>query len=407
MRNRIKLMRITIPVILAACFLNFMFLSPNGLRYKGLGPIVQFQVDPNFAGVGLQANDAVNTIRKAAMQWFSTGESPLAFSFKGNQTGKSPTSFDSIECNTNPTEILADNPVFSQDSADPDCSAESCTFVWSCAGFTNPRAISIQFNTHDFSFTPVQSSNNRINLEAIALHAFGHAAGLSHCQVGETEAQCDAHNVNGQTNPENESVMYGFPESIATLSQDDVSGLQALYGIQKIPFPESSSTTSYRLSAREAQDVINYQENLALPPSGDWWRTPNNLNQRAADLITAYHAVRRTPESLNEEIDNWAEERPAPPPPTSGEIALILDQKRQIMEQYYSKVQGSVPNFTETELAGVRSHTGSALFSHMLLKPYLDAKAGQSIGIVNRNFELMQSLRKAVIDEQVKRGIYE
>jgi hypothetical protein len=409
MRIKIKIyiQRITILTIGATVFLNFMFLSDNRLKHQGLGPIVQFQVNSNFAGLGLQNNVALTTIQKAAMQWFSAGESTFAFSLKGKQTGNSPTSFDSIECSANAAQILPDNPVFSQDNADADCSSESCTFVWSCDGFKNPRAVSIQFNTHDFSFQSANSVDNRINLEAIALHSFGHAAGLSHCQIGETPTQCEAQTINGQTNPGIESVMSSIPEAKLRLSTDDIAGLQALYGVQKIPFPESSTITSYGLSVRETQDVITYQQNLALPPAGEGWRSPANLRERAADLVIVYRAVRRTPESLDAEADNWAEERTAPPPPTNAEIDLILTQKGQVMEQYYAVVLDSIPTFIDSDLEGVRSHTSSALFSHAILKPYLDLQAGECIGIVNRNFELMLSLRKAVIDEQVKRGIYE
>lgn len=310
-------------VLMVATFpllLNFMFL-PEMIRYPGPGPILRFQINP--ASWGIEDDDAVLALLAAAGGWFLEGKSNFVFSYKGVTDQKSPPGFETVICDENRL-VTSPMPVYAQDSIDPDCTAESCTFIWTCAGQAAPHGMAVQVN----SIHALDMGNNAI-LKLIALHAFGHAAGLDHCLPGELPERCLSRLTGSQSVPDSGSVMYPFPSGQNHLSDDDRAGLQGLYGILEIPIPNPVGGLSYGLSLEEVQALMDFQEGMdAMAAPAVSWRSPQSLREMASSFATVMASRRKTNDEINREIDAWAEEAPPPPEPTSAEIEARIAKKK-------------------------------------------------------------------------------
>ncbi len=227
-------------LLLVLCTINWMYLSPDKIKWGNAFnefPIVKYKVNPEM--IGFNTGDAlsiIDNIRKASDFWsFQSGDAHFQFSYSGTTTN-TPLSYQDVNCTEEAKVNLRnkDNLVFANNGVDNDCTAQACTYLWTCNGTNEILHFDTEINTTDFEWDTGTNHKKSFNLATVLANQFGKIIGLDHCSAGLTEDLCSIEAISrGTSNPDNNSLVYKFvePEVIRnTLSLDDKAGLQALYG---------------------------------------------------------------------------------------------------------------------------------------------------------------------------------
>ncbi len=249
-RRIITMCGAALALMCAVSTVAFMFYTEPAIRWTGQ-PVLRYQVNPDFPGLAVGSGPdrltVLSTIQEAAAGWFAQGGSPVALSFAGATERTGPAGPPWVECpgvgqQVKPLVVVA------TEEDDPDCTGDTCVFVWTCGLDSEIVHADIQINAHS---TALAVGGNTPLLPRM-LHAFGHALGLDHCSPGETTLECARRQGPGQGGVPAEAAMSAFPGA-QQLAADDRDGLRTLYGELDLPFP---TTGPYRLSAADVESII-------------------------------------------------------------------------------------------------------------------------------------------------------
>ena len=293
-----KYLKLFIQLTLVILFtMNWMYLSESKSKWGGLNPVVGFFVNPYLAGFKSSRNQPLilKEFLDASGEWFQKGGYKFSYKFWGATLDK-PTGYDAINCSGEVNTPQGESVFFAESNPDPDCTASSCVFVWSCNG-TIVHA-DVQLNNSDFSWNHIGSDGDVKNLKTEALKAFGYMAGLGHCKPGDTANDCQA--LTG-TDPQQGSVMYKFPQTgrIDQITSDDIAGIQAIYGTFNLPFPTSGK---YALTYGDMQSIQNYNELDAM--AGNTTEEGRKRSGMFLDNLAAYNH-KRTKRTLPDQYDEF------------------------------------------------------------------------------------------------------
>ncbi len=172
-------MKTKLSILLIILFtMNWMYLSESKSRWGGLNPVVGFFVNPILVGFKSSRNQPliVKEFLDASGEWFQKGGFRFSYKFWGITLDK-PVSYDDIQCNGTNDRPQGESVFFAESNLDPDCSASSCVFVWSCG--ENIVHADVQMNNSDFSWNHIGSDDDVKNLKTEALKVFGYMAGLA------------------------------------------------------------------------------------------------------------------------------------------------------------------------------------------------------------------------------------
>lgn len=261
--------------ILLLLFISILSLEAfklSGKRWSGLHPVIQIEVDLDFHGfkTHLGYKEFLKEILLSAREWNRKTKSHLDWKIKSVALPdvKSHFNLESIQrtaiennqtlCDVAKTTTSKIPVVISAEKIpDTDCSATSCTFVWSCDDEIIHGDVSI--NNSSFSWSDLVSDQDVFNAKAEALKILGQLAGLTSCSPGDRDSDCDK-----TGDPDTQSVLYKFPDfgKKESITPDDAAGIQALYGTFQLPFPDSGK---YALNDQEreiVQDLLNLEYTL-------------------------------------------------------------------------------------------------------------------------------------------------
>ncbi len=273
--NRIakRLVRSGILLTSFLLFSNYMFLSPDmRTRQRGLFPIVKFEIGNFPAKLSFADFDPVVSVTKASGVWFEQSKARIDFQYSGSSVSSIPASPNAVNCEDANMFEFAEKKMFvgSLQAADPDCTAEICTYNWICVDEIIHSDIVFKHDAFQNDIYPLSLSR----LEAMLAQSFGHAAGLNHCYMGDTEAGCSLKAGTEKSNPGTGSIManHPLPESLV-LSQDDIAGIEKLYGIDDSGFPR---TGEYALNEQEAEVLSN------TVTEADWFRIQTPYFEKTA-----------------------------------------------------------------------------------------------------------------------------
>jgi len=251
--------------------LIFIFLTGfmvTGKKWYGLNPTIKFGVNPNFVGfqTELSPKDFAVMISWAAHEWNTKADSRIKWVvdevFPASSKTSSYFNFADIQKKADESEKTfceiavanADHAkvVFSVNSdEESDCSGRSCSYVWSCGD----RIVhaDVEFNNSSFVWSKLNSDLSVVNLKSEAMKVFGYISGLTNCGFGLTASECNSLG----SEPTANSALYKFPEpgKIETINDDDVNGIQTIYGKSILPFDSSGI---YSLTLDEQTKVNSY-----------------------------------------------------------------------------------------------------------------------------------------------------
>lgn len=261
---------------------NFMF---TGTKWKDAFPYVRFKVNPNLYGI--TPENQIKIISDAADLWFNGTDSKFSYSYDGQTTNTQSASPSQLDCSDETKNLLRqlENTVYSTSIPDPYCTSETCALVWSCGD---------EVLHFDIRINRVET-----DLKTRIAKEFGFVAGLSRCAVGDTPEQCSAKSVNGQSDPDTNSIMHKFA-SFAQISPDDKAGMQSLYGAFNNPFPK---TGPYVLNSTEVEFLAGAENEFAtlLFPNNPA-PTPAEKRKSIANIMTHVPA---TEDQIEMETDQW------------------------------------------------------------------------------------------------------
>ena len=271
----------------AICFIfsfttNFMF---TGTKWKEAFPYVRFKVNPNLYGI--TPENQIKIISDAADIWFNGADSKFSYSYDGQTVNSQMSSPSQLDCSEDTKNALRqmENTVYSTSILDPYCTSETCALVWSCGD---------EVLHFDIRINRVET-----DLKTRIAKEFGNVAGLSRCAVGDTPEQCSARSVNGQTDPDSNSIMHKFA-NLAEISPDDKAGMQSLYGAFNHPFPK---TGPYVLNSVEVEFLAGAEnDNATLLFPNTPSPTPVEKRKSIANIMTNVPA---TEEQIEMETDQW------------------------------------------------------------------------------------------------------
>lgn len=254
-------------ILISLLILNFMYLSSDKKQWVDTVyqkfPVVKYKVNPTMIGFNTGSNEnIVDSIRKASDFWsFQSGESHFQFSYNGT-TNVNPISYEQMNCTSEGKEILrnTDNLVFASNSEDSDCSGQACTYIWSCTDKNEILHFDMQVNAKEYEWDTGTNHKKSFNLITVAANQFGKVLGLDHCPAGLSDDACSNEAATrGTSNPKSDSLLYRFlePEVIrTTLSADDKTGLQSLYG---------NITSEEKTMKSDMNEFYSLADNICVP----------------------------------------------------------------------------------------------------------------------------------------------
>ena len=246
------------------------FYMPTQIKWSGERPVIQYNI---FLSEGLISpldySVWYDEIHNTDIKLFQNSEAKIVLKF--NNSGVANVNPFPIEYNSCPTSMTRQALVYTTGTEDPDCTSSSCVFLWSCelcsatngqgacgaTGSSNTiSSASVQLNLRDYQWA-FTDQPGFMNINREIMHDFGHVLGLNHCLPGEKNCTDD---------PVASSVMYKFTDSSSlSLSSDDVSGLQTLYGKLILPFDK---TGKYALSAEELEALTGVMQLQSINSDG-------------------------------------------------------------------------------------------------------------------------------------------
>ena len=346
------------------------------LRWPDSFPYVEYDLNPEFTTLSASAEEIAAGVTEASDVWFLQGDSRFAIGQKEATGEVAPFVPSVINCTEGiKGELkLKRGSVAADNSANADCTGIACSFIWSCEN--EILHFDVRLNEFDNSFT-LAGENSFV---PVLSHEFGHVAGLDHCVVGEKGCSPES----PFSRPD--GIMNRFYAETAELSEDDITGIQALYGVYQSKFPK---TGDYKLSGDEIQSIST----LLTMQNEEGYDTPEARQEQA-------QAAQETFQFVN-----------------SGEIDRTLDwvpvrgyEKGMSAIQYFNKmndmIKSNLSSLNDLQLEYMKRNlsAGSAVMDDMLQK-YNPGDRAPS----RNTFEYIDNgnldLRKAMINEQKRRGL--
>jgi hypothetical protein len=382
-----KIKNLILIIFFGLVFQGFMFFTKSkSPRWSGGFPYINFKT--NASGFSASAEDVTDILKRTSDKWFQSGKGKIRLFWNGTSTNNSPTSPSSFNCETANQEDLfkKDKVVFASAAEDPDCTAESCSFIWICE--EDILHFDTQVNTRDYYWTTSAEITKEDNdLETNLLHELGHVLGLSHCKLGKTEDDCKSNIGEGHSIPGVTSVMYQFENTGVIkrdLTNDDILGIRSLYGELKTSLPVSGK---YALNEKDIWAI-------SIATRSDEEKQVNTPHARQIQAAS----IKELQDFVNTgEIDrtlDWA-------PVTGYSQGMKITEFMNLSFQY---IQDGMSARTDEELEIMRN---TSTISVVTMEDLMD-KYTPSPDVPDRSFlELITNknneLRNAIIDEQEKR----
>ena len=349
------------------CVSAYTFIIPEGLKWAGTLPVIQFVINPDFQGLNAGTEEErLEVIQAAARNWYQSGQAQFTMVYEEQTDSAATVGADSLSCNQ--LDIKQQHPVqiFASPQADPDCTGKSCTYVWNCSGKNEIIHADVQLNNYDYSISLSGTEEQNIDLKSESLHALGHVIGLDHCQPGDTQTRCQARHQGVAADPGDGAVMYKFVGLLQGLHDDDIAGVKALYGPLVLPIPV---TGPYALSQDDYESVVGQ-----MTVEAQYGLNTEESRARAADygLNLANFTATREGQSLE-----------------------------NLTNEFYDTAIASVAHSNVQELAiGRKLVTRGIYVTHRMIK---DAEAGKnnwSVDFLTLVLNKQIALRNATIDAQ-------
>lgn len=185
-----------------------------------------YGVNPNFADANAgSTTDQINAIVAGESEWYDQTQASRNITYAGTTDIEYP-------------QEDGTNVVWAAHYADPyGDNALARTYLWfTCSAPTCEVEFDIAFYDPNFTFT-VDPNDGNFDIQGIAAHEFGHALGLAHSDV--------------------DAVMYPYVDagSFANryLKQDDIDGVEYLYGIR--PESDPSQQLSFAVQHIATRDT--------------------------------------------------------------------------------------------------------------------------------------------------------
>lgn len=330
---KINIKYLHLAFILRASFFQLAFLPYNGKpvwkNYNSeLNPYtgLMFRVNTNVKDF-FQKSFSVSRdlIGGMAEDWNSSNSDALfEFQYQGTTNRITPRSLDpSQACDNDERENTRnlEKSVYYTAGDDPDCTGESCAFLWICENGKDELVhFDLQLMRKEFDV----GSSTAPDPEDVIKHMFGHIAGLDHCAHGDTDADCNYRVTGSYSNPVSSSAMYEWVDTgyfSSSMAGDDLSGLRSLYGqlspsqkatlanmdifYQKAEdfcnpspcrLPENETITRYRHNSKDLQVLSQFEQKILQNHSSmtafrltkslefqDLWREAYTANNKAAE----------------------------------------------------------------------------------------------------------------------------
>ena len=399
----LKYLKIIAGAGISLFLMNFAFLSEDKLRWEGSLPRVEVKVHPgNFGPDAGDATQIIATLRGAGLSWFKSASSPFSFSFENNRETAGAPGMDTIEC-APPTDPMKKKLsvayLYAETRPDPDCTGESCVFIWSCTGSQKIARADVQFNSYDNRFTSGSASANHLSLKSSAVHALGHVLGLDHCDSGDTPEYCATRLGDGQVNPNSTAVMHAVRRDRSVPAEDDVLGVQALYGVLDLPFPTEGR---YALSSGDVRDIsfVIWEMGTRLKTKADWHRINSGANR-------AVMTPQRTKEEIQDAVQKDLKNQTTTAVDERKPLAKVIEQENKRAQAFSSSLKSRLPHLPIDTLRAMRHNLSSGLVVYSLTVKNNDGADPIPNELLEISKSTLTDLRKAVIDELKSRGFSE
>lgn len=153
--------------------------SPFVHKWEGSFPIVSFKVNPNLTSQnGRVINNQIEQTQKSGNLWsFNNTKSHISFKFEGTTTGSSATS-PTLACDfdTKKANLALEKKIYTGVAGNPDCTSESCSYIWICNG--NAVHFDTEINSNQHSFDVISDAPADYNLQTVLNKELGRVAGL-------------------------------------------------------------------------------------------------------------------------------------------------------------------------------------------------------------------------------------
>ncbi|MBM9590374.1 hypothetical protein JWG41_07955 [Leptospira sp. 201903075] len=133
--------------------------------------------------------------------------------------------------------------------------------------------------------------------------------------------------------------------------------------------------------------------------------TPESLQKTTSDFTELNKYVFLSPAEMDEEALAWKNGTPLPLRTLSAnEQETRYQDKKNLMNDFYSKALEEVPKLSSMQLSHLRGNAFLGVFAYSYLKDYFVSLPEREKQIIETNLHWLVSLRKAAIDEAVRRG---
>ncbi|TGL44769.1 hypothetical protein [Leptospira perdikensis] len=133
--------------------------------------------------------------------------------------------------------------------------------------------------------------------------------------------------------------------------------------------------------------------------------TPESLQKTTADFTELNKYVFLSPAEMDEEALAWKNGTSLPQRTLSlNEQEVRYQEKKNLMNDFYAKALEDIPKLSPIQLSHLRGNSFLGIFAHSYLKDYFVSLPESEKQIIDTNLHWLVSLRKAAIDEAVRRG---
>lgn len=133
--------------------------------------------------------------------------------------------------------------------------------------------------------------------------------------------------------------------------------------------------------------------------------TPESLAKTTSDFTDLNKYVFLSPAEMDEEALAWKNGTPVPQRTLSAnELETRYQEKKNLMNHFYAKALEEVPKLSSLQLSHLRGNSFLGVFAYSYLKDYFVSLPESEKQIIETNLQWLVSLRKAAIDEAVRRG---
>ncbi len=209
--------------------------------------------------------DDLNTLLTQAGDVWSvlSTESNINVIYTDTADRDSTASYDEIhtKITTDEESEKVKNTVYGTAENDPDCTGPFASYIWSKNSESNIVHFDSQLNTHEYNFGNT-GDTDEYDLKTVLIHNLGHAIGLSHCSVGDTDSLCSGKLTGSMVPPDEDSVMYKMllPGRLKhEISGDDKTGVVHLYGAS------STEKLEQYAKVKEFQDLVETNCPCVMP----------------------------------------------------------------------------------------------------------------------------------------------